>query len=114
MSNLKRYTTIRYYYSNKTKSDYFSTYPSKDLIASLVLTNDNNFYLNLYDKNILLPDFYNSYDVPTGFITQRALKYLIENPNGYILDIDFWNEIQKDIRDFKIKICLNEFNIKWI
>lgn len=92
-----------------------------ELIASLVLTEDGVIYLNLHRGYIITPDeLRDDRCVPMEFITQRGIKYAIDyqpydfkdwcelKGNG-MYSKDFWHLVYKDIRDFKIKISLNEF-----
>lgn len=127
MKDFPRYTTIKYYYSDKTTSNTFLFGESArknningDLVASLVLTEDGFIYLNLSRGNILTPDeFRDDRCVPMEWTTQRAIKYAIDFQPYDFEDVwckghsmyskDFWHLTYKDIRDFKIKISLNEF-----
>lgn len=127
MKDFPRYTSIKYYYSDKTTSDTFLFGKSAkkknikgDLIATLVLTEDGIFYLNLHRGTILTPDSYrDDRCVPMEWVTQRAVKYAIDyQPYDFeevwtmghsMYSKEFWHLTYNDIRDFKIKISLNEF-----
>lgn len=126
MKYFPRYTTIKYYYSDKTTSNTFlfgDTAKKNNihgiLIGSLVLTEDSVIYLNLYQGTIITPDSYRDNRCPIEWVTQRAIKYAIDYQPYDFDDVwhkghsmyskDFWHLTYKDIRDFKIKISLNEF-----
>lgn len=126
MKNLPRYTLIKYYYSDKTFSDTFLFGESAkknningSLIGSLVLTEDGLIYLNLHYGNIITPDSYHDDFVPFEWVTQRAIKYCLDYQpydfedvwsRGYSMySKEFWHLTYQDIRDFKIKISLNQF-----
>jgi len=127
VKDFPRYTSIKYYYSDKTTSDTFLFGKSAkkknikgDLIATLVLTEDGIFYLNLHRGTILTPDSYrDDRCVPMEWVTQRAVKYAIDYQPYYFEEVwtmghskyskEFLHLTYNDIRDFKIKISLNEF-----
>jgi len=127
VKDFPRCTTIKYYYSDKTTSNTFLFGESAkknniygNLIGSLVLTEDGVIYLNLHQGTIITPDSYrDDRCIPMEWITQRAIKYAIDYQpydfddtwiRGYSMySKDFWQLTYKDIRDFKIKISLNEF-----
>jgi hypothetical protein len=128
VKDFPRYTSIKYYYSDKKTSDTFLFGESAkkknikgDLIATLVLTEDGIFYLNLHRGTILTPDSYrDDRCVPMEWVTQRAIKYAIDyQPYDFeevwtmghsMYSKEFWHLTYNDIRDFKIKISLNEFH----
>ena len=129
MKDYPRYTTIKYYYSDKKTRDTFLFGESArkngiygDLIASLVLTEDGCLYLHLHKGSIITPDSYRDDRVyPLDWQTTKSIKYAIDyQPYDFeewhrghaMYSKDFWHTTYKDIRDFKIKIALNEFKPK--
>jgi hypothetical protein len=133
VKDFPRYTSIKYYYSDKTTSNtfLFGTYAgdsARKLIGSLVLTEDGVIYLHLHRGYIITPDeLRDDRCVTMEWITQRAIKYAIDfqpydlkdwcelKGNG-MYSKDFWHTTYKDIREFKIKLALGEFqpSEKWI
>lgn len=128
MKDFPKYTSIKYYYSDKTTSNTFlfgDKAKKKNihghLIGTLVLTEDGFIYLNLHSGTILTPDSYrDDRCIPMEWVTQRAIKYAIDHYQPYdfndvwnkghsMYSKDFWHLVYKDIRDFKIKISLNEY-----
>jgi hypothetical protein len=126
VKDFPKYTSIKYYYSDKTTSNtfFFGAYAgdsARKLIGSLILTEDGFIYLHLHRGYIITPDeLRDDRCVPMEWITQRAIKYAIDfqpydlkdwcelKGNG-MYSKDFWHMTYKDIRDFKIKISLNEY-----
>jgi hypothetical protein len=120
MKDFPRYITVKYYYSDKSSSDTFLFgEKSKILIASLLFTEDNFFYLNLCQGAIITPDsFLDDRIYPTEWQNQKCIKYAIDyQPYDFeewhrghaMYSKDFWLTTYKDIREFKIKLALGDF-----
>lgn len=133
MKDWPRYQTIKYYYSDKSTSDkfYFGESTTKnniygELIATLILTEDGCLYLNLNKGSIITPDSCRDNRVyPFDWQTIKSIKYAIDyqpydfeewNRGHAMYSKDFWHKTYKDIREFKIKLALGDFqpSEKWI
>jgi len=122
-----KYTALKYYYSDKKTSDKFLFDQEKVkngisgyLIARLILTEDGCIYLNLLEGNIIIPDeLRDDRIIPLEWIPQKGIHFAIDyQPYDFnecwcrghgLFSKEFWRLAFTDIRDFKIKISLGEF-----
>lgn len=125
MKDFPSYTPIIYYYSDKTKRDKFKDQIDK-CCGSLIYTENNTFYFNPYQGGYIIPDSIadDGCIVPGEWFNIDAIKYAIDfqpfdNKDSWLIATsmyskDLFYNILSDIRDIKLKILNNEFNIqKW-
>lgn len=121
-----KYTSIKYYYTDKTTSDKLEIrdWKKKDkaMCASLVLTNKGQIYMNQANGSIICPDELRGDDHPYDWLPVEGIKFAIECQPYDFNDVwcrghamyskDLWRLVLQDIRDFKIKIIKGEINLK--
>jgi signal transduction histidine kinase len=129
MKNFPAYTSVIHYYSDKTKSEKFIVNKSKQHCGSLIYTENNTFHFSPYDHGgcrVILPDSVadsHGFIVPYEWSNVDSIKYMlkynlaIEKSNEWMIGSniytkDFYNTILIDIRDIKIRILEDNFNIK--
>lgn len=125
MKDFPSYTSIIYYYSDKTKSDKLKNKIDK-CCGTLIYTENNTFYFNPYQGGYIIPDSITDDGciVPDDWFNINAIKYAIDfqpfdNKDSWLIATsmyskDLFYNILSDIREFKLKILNNEFNIqKW-
>ena len=128
MKDFPGFVTLKYYYSDKKTSDTFlfgesasKSGISGHLIGVLVLTEDGFIYFDQKGGHILPPDRFREERriVPFEWLTSRGVLYAIEYQpydfreswwkNNSMYSKDFWHLVLSDIRDFSIKILLDDF-----
>lgn len=125
-----KYTTLKYYYTNKTVSEKLENrwWKHKDtsVCASIVLTGDGRVYMNQLNGSIVWNS--DSEDnIVSDWISTSGIKYAIEYQpydfedcwcRGHALySKDLWRLALQDIRDFKIKLIEGKIDlnkIEWI
>jgi len=117
-----KYTTLKYYYSDKTTSEKYESrywkHKNKALCASLILTKDGKLYLNQANGSIAWLEDYHTYP---DWISTKGIKYAIEfQPYDFddtwssgrsMYSKELWRLALQDIRDFKIKLINGEIDL---
>ncbi len=128
MKDFPSYTTLKYYYSNKTTSrklevDRDWKNKSISMCASLILTEDGCIYLHQQRGAIISPDELTEERriVPREWATPETIRYALEyQPFDFedtwcfghaMYSKELWRLALEDIRDFKIKIIDKEIDI---
>lgn len=133
MKDFPSYITLRYYFEDKTYSDsYLVRYHQKNVVGKLLLTEDGQIYLdqvngdivtlnsnpNLEEKRIIIPHTWVNFKQIEDCLKRQPYDFddtWVKGSSMY--SKDFWKTILSDIRDFKIKLFLNELKLdetKWI
>jgi len=128
MKDFPGYVSLKYYYSDKKSSDTFLFGESAringiygKLIAVLVLTEDGNIYLDLKKGNIIVPDSCTEERriVPYAWLPNKGIEYALKYQpydfndtwwrTGSMYSKELWHLVYSDMRDFSIKILLDDF-----
>lgn len=124
------YTTLKYYYSDKTSSDTFlfkKDYKNQMFLGGLILTEDGRVYFTATGggKPILPDQLLDNSIYPHMWMNLQEIEYCIKYQpydfeewyRGFALySKDFWKLLISDIREFKIKYIQGQINknLKWI
>jgi hypothetical protein len=131
MKDFPSYITLRYYYEDETYSSTYDYSKGSKVIGSILLTEDGQIYLNqqngcivnlnshpdLEEKRCIIPfEWVNNKQIEDCL---RRQPYDFEGwlKSDSMYSKNFWRKVLSDIRDFKIKLSLNELKLdetKWI
>ena len=129
MKDFPSYKSVICYYSDKTKSEKFIVNRAKEYCGSLIYTENNTFHFSPYNHGggrVILPDSVadsHGFIVPYEWHNIDSIKYIlkynlaVEKSDVWMIGSniytkDFYNTLFIDIREFKIKIIEDNFNIK--
>jgi len=122
------YTTIKYYYRDKTCSDTFvfkKNYKESMILGSLVLTEDGRVYFTASGGKPILPDSLVDNGIyPYNWMNINEIEYCIKYQPYEFVDEwwkahamyskDFWKILISDMRDAKIKFLQEDLkDLKW-
>jgi hypothetical protein len=124
------YTTLKYYYQDKTSSDTFlfkKDYKNAMLLGSLILTEDGRVYFTASGggKPIVPESLEDDGFYPYQWMNIQEIEYCIKyQPYDFnewwkghaMYSKDFWKILVSDMREIKIKYIQNDLNkdLKWI
>ena len=123
------YTTLKYYYSDKTCSDTFlfkKDYKNQLLLGSLILTEDGRVYFSATcGKNILPDSLLDAGIYPASWMNLQEIEYCIKyQPYDFdewyagwaMYSKNFLELLVSDIREAKLKYIQNQIdeNLVWI
>lgn len=125
------YTTLKYYYRDKTSSDTFlfnTEYKNAMLLGSLILTEDGRVYFTASGggKPILPESLQDSGIYPYDWMNIQEIEYCVKyQPYDFedewwkaraMYSKYFWNLLVSDMREIKIKYIQNDLktHLKWI
>lgn len=124
------YTTLKYYYQDKTSSDTFlfkKDYKNAMLLGSVILTEDGRVYFTSSGggKPIVPESLQDDGVYPHQWMNIQEIEYCIQyQPYDFkewwkchaVYSKIFWNLLVSDMREAKIKYIQNDLNkdLKWI
>ena len=124
------YSTIRYYYGDKTSSDTFlfkKDYKKAMLLGSLIITEDGRVYFTASGGKPILPDSLVDDGIyPYNWMNIMEIEYCIKyQPYEFeddwwkahaMYSKEFWRILVKDMRELKINYISNNIknDLKWI
>jgi hypothetical protein len=131
MKDFPSYITLRYYYEDETHSAIYDHSKGSKVIGSILLTEDGQIYLNQKNGDIVginsNPDLEEKRCIiPFEWVNNKQIEDCLRRQpydfDGWVKSDSmyskaFWRKVLTDIRDFKIKLSLNELKLdetKWI
>lgn len=120
------YTTLKYYYSDKTSSDTFVFDTNKVLFGSLILTEDGRVYFSASHAKPKLSDHLADSGIyPQNWINSKEIYYCLKYQPYDIDDWyhayamyskEFWRLLISDFREVKLKYIQDKIdkNLKWV
>lgn len=123
------YTTLKYYYQDKTSSDTFlfkKDYRNQILLGSLILTEDGRVYFTASGGKPILPESLEDSGIyPYDWMNINEIEYCIKyQPYDFedewwkaraMYSKIFWRILISDMRDAKIRFINNDLkDLKWI
>lgn len=130
--SLPEYKILRYYYNDKTTSDFEYILKRRDnkpynfvtVCGAIVISEYGDIFFSQGNGSIIVPDEFefNEYLVPQQWLSPKEIKYAIdyqpydfgdEWTTGHAMySKELWNLVYRDIRDFKIDFIKGELDLK--